>query len=156
MFDTVHHSIFMENTIARDRPGRPFPEEFAHFLAAKKIGGKSNCVQCFRRFASLIARCSPRYALCRAPCTHGRGRGEGSFQPPSASRSLSPHLPFSLSPRLPSRLPPSSFIPAFNKKILVYHGVVQIRLRRFSFFLHSPWKTGVKTVFSGFFGRATS
>ena len=55
-----------------------------------------------------------------------------------------------------SLIPPSSFLPAFNKKILVYHGVVQIRLLHRSFFLHSSWKTAVKTEFSGFFGRAKS
>ncbi len=70
--------------------------------------------------------------------------------------SPSPHLRISPSPRLPSRLPSSSFMPAVNKKILVYRGVVQIRLLHRSFFLHSSWKTAVKTVFSGFSGRATS
>ncbi len=70
--------------------------------------------------------------------------------------SPSPHLRISTSPRLPSRLPSSSFMPAVNKKILVYRGVVQIRLLHRSFFLHSSWKTAVKTVFSGFSGRATS
>ncbi len=65
-------------------------------------------------------------------------------------------LPFSLSPLLPSPLPPSSFIPAFNNKILVYHGVVQIRLLLRLFFPHFSWKTALKTVFSGFLGRATS
>ncbi len=45
---------------------------------------------------------------------------------------------------------------SFNKKILVDHDVVQIRLLHRSFFLHSPWKTAVKTVFGGFLGQATS
>ncbi len=65
---------------------------------------------------------------------HGVVRNRGlRFLPISPS----PHLGVSASP-----LPPSSFIPAFNKKILVYHGVVQIRLLHRSFFCilrGKPW-----------------
>ncbi len=121
------------------------------------------------------AFCSPRRAPCthgrgrgrapcRAPCTHGRGRGEGVLLPPGIPRSpvsASSHLRVSPSPVSPSPISPSvvRLPPSFRhstEKILVYHDVVQIRLLHRSFFLHSSWKTAVKTEFSGFRGRAKS